>query len=130
MTCADCKRNHILPMNRAKWHKATRLPCAECSTLRAKLDAAEAEIARLTNAAKSRVKCPQGHSPQDSRGACWFCDAEKNAATLATISLMCSGFDAEAKLPQPSDQDSALAGERSYVARSVLAVLNGGDNAL
>ncbi len=47
---------------------------------------------------------------------------------LAALSLMCSGFDAEAKLPQPSDQDSALAGERSYVARSVLAVLNGGKN--
>ena len=39
-TCGECARHNILPMNRAKWHKAWREPCAECA-------AKDAEIARL-----------------------------------------------------------------------------------
>lgn len=40
------------------------------------------EIKQLRNAAKSRIKCPVGHTPKDSRGPCWFCDAEKNSKEL------------------------------------------------
>ncbi len=49
------------------------------------LKAARGEIDRLKNAAKSRLKCPDGHAPGQSRGPCWFCDAERNAAGIHTL---------------------------------------------
>lgn len=53
--------------------------------LRDLLAAKDAEIALLRYAARSRLKCPEGHKPGESRGACWFCDAEANAADLAAL---------------------------------------------
>lgn len=46
---------------------------------------AEAEAAKWRNAHKSRVKCPNGHSPRESRGPCWYCDAERNASEVERL---------------------------------------------
>jgi len=54
-----------------------------------------AENLRLRHAAKSRLKCPNGHAPVDSRGACWFCDAEANAATVARLERELSDLTAQ-----------------------------------
>lgn len=53
--------------------------------LRERAQKAEAEVTRLQNAAKSRLRCPEGHSPSQSRGPCWFCDAQRNAELLAKV---------------------------------------------
>lgn len=80
----------VLSDRATRWAESQRAQCRlelgavldECADA---LESQAAEIARLKNAARSRLKCPEGHSPGESRGACWFCDAERNAADLAAL---------------------------------------------
>lgn len=67
--------------------------------LREERDKLQDEVGRLRNAARSRLKCPNGHSPSQSRGPCWHCDAERNASRLA---------EAEAALAQARKVAAAM----------------------
>ena len=81
------------------------------------------EIKQLRNAAKSRIKCPEGHTPKDSRGPCWFCDAEKNSEVLARMRAMCNLI-----LAQPFEGGLAAASMQRAehaVCKHVIAIMDG-----
>ena len=68
-----------------KLRKEVAVLTAERDKARAEVAAQATEIERLKNAAKSRIKCPEGHAPGASRGLCWHCDAKANADELAAL---------------------------------------------
>lgn len=81
------------------------------------------EIKQLRNAAKSRIKCPEGHTPKDSRGPCWFCDAEKNAVILGALRKGCDSILAEV-LEGGIAAANMLRAEQA-LCRNMLALMDG-----
>lgn len=85
-------------------------------------EAAAAEVDRLRNAARSRLKCPSGHNPGQSRGACWYCDAEHNARLLDRLTA-----EIDANGGEVSARDLLgmwdVARERADKAESMLSVV-------
>ena len=65
----------------------------EMASIADQLDEKDVELERLKNAARSRLRCPEGHSPSQSRGACWFCDAQRNAEALAATRVAVAAQD-------------------------------------
>ena len=61
---------------------------AESDTLRLENAALKLDVEKWRNAHRSRIKCPNGHAPKDSRGPCAWCDAEKNAQIIANLTYV------------------------------------------
>lgn len=99
--------------------------CAKAGT--PKQDPKDAEIARLKNAAKSRLKCPEGHSPGESRGPCWFCDAQANHADVNNITLRLDDAgvvrgDLDARVESVLADNARLKAELAALRQSIKSV--------